>query len=252
LLGGIAYLSHAYQIVATDPGSPTYQTVLSQLLAAVAGKGIFYGISIFAIVVVLCLSANTSFADFPRLGRAVAEDGYLPHAFADRGRRLVYSDGICVLAALAALLFIAFDGVTDNLPSLRSRRIPRIHLVASRDGRTLEPRGGVTRATECWSTGPVLLRPLLRRWSWSWPSSSQGAGCVESSEASAVRPAQQQNGDHPIGMFLLEFELLRLPKAMKRSRASGSSFPGMTFSNRVTYFDGLTVIALGLPPESAK
>jgi amino acid transporter len=65
--------------------------------------------------VVLCLSANTSFADFPRLCRTVAEDGYLPHAFANRGRRLVYSDGICVLAALAALLLIAFDGVTDNL-----------------------------------------------------------------------------------------------------------------------------------------
>ncbi|MBV8135501.1 MAG: APC family permease [Deltaproteobacteria bacterium] len=115
LLGGVAYLSHAYQIVAADPGSPNYESVLSQLLAAVTGKGIFYAISIFAMVVVLCLSANTSFADFPRLCRTVAEDGYLPHAFANRGRRLVYSDGICVLAALAALLLIAFDGVTDKL-----------------------------------------------------------------------------------------------------------------------------------------
>jgi amino acid transporter len=115
LLGGIAYLSHAYQIVATVPGSTTYQSVLSQLLAAVAGKGTFYAISITSIVLVLCLSANTSFADFPRLCRIVAEDGYLPHAFANRGRRLVYSEGILVLAAMAALLLIIFGGITDNL-----------------------------------------------------------------------------------------------------------------------------------------
>ncbi len=115
LLAGIAFLAHAYHIVATVPGSMAYESVLSQLLAAVAGKGMFYWISIVSIVLVLCLSANTSFADFPRLCRAVAEDGYLPHAFVNRGRRLVYSEGICVLAALAAILLIVFDGVTDNL-----------------------------------------------------------------------------------------------------------------------------------------
>ena len=115
LLGGIAFLAHAYQITATVPGGTGYESVLSQLLAAVAGKGAFYWISMVSIVLVLCLSANTSFADFPRLCRAVAEDGYLPHAFVNRGRRLVYSEGICVLAALAAVLLIVFDGVTDNL-----------------------------------------------------------------------------------------------------------------------------------------
>jgi amino acid transporter len=115
LLIGIAYLSHVYQIGATDPGSAAYQSVLSQLLAAVAGKGVFYAVSITSIVLVLCLSANTSFADFPRLCRAVAEDGYLPHAFANRGRRLVYSEGILVLSAMAALLLIMFGGITDNL-----------------------------------------------------------------------------------------------------------------------------------------
>jgi amino acid transporter len=115
LLAGIVYLAHAYRIVATVPGGAGYESVLSQLLAAVAGKGIFYGVSIASIVLVLCFSANTSFADFPRLCRAVAEDGYLPHAFANRGRRLVYSEGICVLAAFAAILLIAFGGVTDNL-----------------------------------------------------------------------------------------------------------------------------------------
>jgi amino acid transporter len=56
-----------------------------------------------------------SFADFPRVCRFVAEDGFLPYSFATRGRRLVYSEGIWVLAILAATLFIVFNGVTDKL-----------------------------------------------------------------------------------------------------------------------------------------
>ncbi len=64
---------------------------------------------------VVCLSANTSFADFPRLCRAVAADRYLPVSLANRGRRLVYSEGILVLAGLAAVILMAFGGVTDRL-----------------------------------------------------------------------------------------------------------------------------------------
>jgi hypothetical protein len=67
------------------------------------------------VLAILCLSANTGYADFPRLCRAVALDGYLPHLFAYRGRRLVYNTGILVLAVLSAILLIAFKGVTDNL-----------------------------------------------------------------------------------------------------------------------------------------
>jgi amino acid transporter len=115
LLLGIAYLARAYHVGATEPGTPQYQSVLSQLIGAVAGRGIFYWISIVAILVVLCLSANTSFADFPRLCHAVASDGYLPYSFTDRGRRLVYSEGIWVLAILSGVLLTAFGGVTDRL-----------------------------------------------------------------------------------------------------------------------------------------
>jgi amino acid transporter len=115
LLLGIAYLAHAYHIGATEPGTSHYQSVLSQLIGAVAGRGIFYWASINSILLVLCLSANTSFADFPRLCRAVAENGYLPRSFANRGRRLVYSEGIWLLAILSGVLLIAFDGVTDRL-----------------------------------------------------------------------------------------------------------------------------------------
>ncbi|HLX04276.1 MAG TPA: APC family permease [Candidatus Binatus sp.] len=115
LLLGIAYLAHAYQVGATPPGTPQYQSVLSQLLGAVFGRGIFYWVSIASILLVLCLSANTSFADFPRLCRAVAEDGFLPTSFSNRGRRLVYSEGVWVLAIVSGILLTVFGGVTDRL-----------------------------------------------------------------------------------------------------------------------------------------
>jgi len=64
---------------------------------------------------VLALSANTSFAGFPRLCQIVARDGYLPNAFAHRGRRLVFSLGIYGLTTCAAVLLITFGGITDRL-----------------------------------------------------------------------------------------------------------------------------------------
>jgi amino acid transporter len=115
LLGGIGVLVKYYGIVATDPGAAGYQSVLSMLTAAVAGKGIFYDITMFSVLIVLCLSANTSFADFPRLCRMIARDDYLPHSLTTRGRRLVFSQGICALAIMAGLLLILFGGVTDRL-----------------------------------------------------------------------------------------------------------------------------------------
>ncbi len=115
MLGGIAWLARAYQVGATDPGDPGYESVLSQLLGAVAGHGAFYYVAMASVVLVLALSANTAFSGFPRLCQIVAEDGYLPHAFTTRGRRLVYSQGIYVLAFLAGLLMIIFSGVTDRL-----------------------------------------------------------------------------------------------------------------------------------------
>ncbi len=115
LLTGIAYLVRVYRIGATEPGRGGYESLLSQLTGAVAGKGAFYYVTIGSILLVLALSANTSFADFPRLCRAMAQNGYLPYGFAVRGRRLVYSYGVYVLAGLAALLLVIFGGVTDRL-----------------------------------------------------------------------------------------------------------------------------------------
>ncbi len=115
LLIGIAFLCRAYGVGATDPGGPHYESVLSMLTRAVMGHGWFYYLTIGAVLLVLSLSANTAFADFPRLTRAIAGNNYLPHVFLLRGRRLLYSWGIYVLVALTALLLIIFDGVTDRL-----------------------------------------------------------------------------------------------------------------------------------------
>jgi amino acid transporter len=115
LLAGIAYLAWAYGIAATDPGKAGYQSILSMLVAAVLGRGWFYYLTLGSVVTVLALSANTSFADFPRLCRVLANDRYLPGSFAVRGRRLVFSQGIILLSVLAGALLIGFGGITDRL-----------------------------------------------------------------------------------------------------------------------------------------
>jgi amino acid transporter len=115
LLAGIALLCHWYGIGATDPGAAGYQSVLSQLTDAVMGHGTFYYVTIASILLVLSLSANTAFADFPRLTRAIALNDSLPHVFFVRGRRLLYSYGIAALVILTGLLLILFGGVTDRL-----------------------------------------------------------------------------------------------------------------------------------------
>jgi hypothetical protein len=85
------------------------------LTRAVMGHGWFYYLTIASVLLVLALSANTAFADFPRLTRAIALDNFMPHIFLLRGRRLLYSWGIYVLVALTAVLLIIFGGVTDRL-----------------------------------------------------------------------------------------------------------------------------------------
>ena len=115
LLAGIAFLCPVYKIVATAPGAVGYQSVLSQLTGAVTGHGTLYYVTMSSVATVLCLSANTSFADFPRLGRVLALDRYLPLQFAPPGRRLVYTTGILLLCAMAAGLLTIFGGITDRL-----------------------------------------------------------------------------------------------------------------------------------------
>ena len=68
-----------------------------------------------ATMLILVLAANTSFADFPRLASFHAHDHFLPSPLTQRGRRLVFANGIVALAALATLLTIAFQADVHNL-----------------------------------------------------------------------------------------------------------------------------------------
>lgn len=115
LLGGVAFLCWAYGITATPPGQEGYQSVLSQVIGATVGRGPFYYVTIAAVVTVLAMSANTSFADFPRVCRMLAADKFLPEPFVHRGRRLAFSYGILVLSALSAVLLVVFHGITEGL-----------------------------------------------------------------------------------------------------------------------------------------
>lgn len=115
LLFGITWLSKAYGITAMEPDAHNYQSVLSILTTAVFGRGWFYYVTMGSVLLALSLSANTAFADFPRLARAISMHDYLPHVFTLRGRRLLYSHGIYALTGFTALILILFGGVTDRL-----------------------------------------------------------------------------------------------------------------------------------------
>jgi amino acid transporter len=74
------------------------------------GKNVMYWLTEIAIFAILILAANTAYADFPRLSSIIAKDGFLPRQFANRGDRLVYSNGVIFLAVVASILIVIFDG----------------------------------------------------------------------------------------------------------------------------------------------
>ncbi len=96
--------------------SPHYLTLTAQVAAFAFGKGSvgFYGVQIF-VALILILAANTAFADFPRLASLISRDGYLPRYLARLGDKLVFHNGIVVLAIAAAALIVAFKGQLDAL-----------------------------------------------------------------------------------------------------------------------------------------
>ncbi len=114
---GTGYLAqHLPTLTIFDPTNKEYRTVVSQIAAGVFGPGSFgfYYIQIFT-TLILMLAANTAFADFPRLSSLLARDGYLPRPLARQGDRLVFHNGIIVLAAAAITLVWHFKGNLDLL-----------------------------------------------------------------------------------------------------------------------------------------
>ena len=113
LFVGITFL--AVNLGITHTGFPERQTVTSQVARAVYGNGILFYLFQAFTALLLFLAANTSFNAFPRLLAILGRDGHMPRQFALRGDRLAFSYGIVILAAVAALLVVAFRGETHAL-----------------------------------------------------------------------------------------------------------------------------------------
>ncbi|MFM7061153.1 MAG: APC family permease, partial [Actinomycetes bacterium] len=111
LFFGVSLLAHRLQ-----PYPSHEQTVFSQMGLLVFGEGsVLYIILQFATAAILVLAANTAYADFPRISSIIAADGFLPKQLTNRGDRLVFSNGVLVLALSAGALIVVFGGVTNAL-----------------------------------------------------------------------------------------------------------------------------------------
>ena len=109
---GTSIMAYLYQVHPTEN-----ETVISQFARIIfTGRmGWFYYVIQGTTALILVLAANTSFADFPRLASLLARDRFLPRQFATRGDKLVFSNGIIILAAFSAVLIVAFGGDTSRL-----------------------------------------------------------------------------------------------------------------------------------------
>jgi amino acid transporter len=114
---GITLLTLTYHVEANPAGNPT---VVAQIAAAVftGPLGFLFPVFQLAVLSILTLSAETSYSAFPRLASLLARDRFLPSQFAFKGDRLAFSVGIMVLATLAILLLIIFQGDTTRLINL--------------------------------------------------------------------------------------------------------------------------------------
>ncbi|MBU0491568.1 MAG: APC family permease [Chloroflexi bacterium] len=91
------------------------ETILSALARRLLGNGPAYLVIQFSTMLILAVAANTSFAGFPRLAAILAQDGFLPHQLTGLGDRLVFNNGILLLAGAAGLLIVLFGGDTHAL-----------------------------------------------------------------------------------------------------------------------------------------
>ena len=107
---GITVLAYAFGVTPSQD-----ETVVSLLAGHLFGRGFFYYLVQASTALILVLAANTSFADFPRLASLLARDRYVPRQLATRGDRLVFSNGMVVLASLAALLLWIYSANVNSL-----------------------------------------------------------------------------------------------------------------------------------------
>lgn len=114
---GLGYITqHLPTIELFATKNPEYSTLVSQIAQWTFGAASFgfYFVQ-FATAAILILAANTSFMDFPRLSSLLARDGYLPRPLARQGDRLVFQNGIILLAVASAILVWVYHGELDQL-----------------------------------------------------------------------------------------------------------------------------------------
>ena len=165
VLLGVMFLGISFLAWKLHPLPSTKETVISQIARAIVGNGAMGDIAFFFVqamtMLILVLAANTSFADFPRLASFHAHDHFLPTPLTKRGRRLVFANGIIVLAALATLLTVAFGAsVTHLIPLYAIGVFTSFTLSQAWHGEAPpHAQGTGLEARACGSTAPARWRP---------------------------------------------------------------------------------------------
>ena len=154
LLLGAMFLGTSVLAFAYGISPQANNTVLSQVAEHVFGRGVLYYVLQFSTTAILAFAANTSFAGFPQLAYVMARDKFMPHLFQTRGDRLVFSNGILFVAALAALLVILFHGSTNAL-------IP-LYAIGVYAGFTISQLGLVVRRRHQARRGESVPRAALK------------------------------------------------------------------------------------------
>jgi amino acid transporter len=112
---GISLLANRMQVVATDDME---RTVVAEIANGIFGGGFMFYVVQVMTAGILILAANTAYQDFPRLASILAQDRFMPRQFINRGDRLVFSNGIFILAILASILIVTFEANLTQLIQL--------------------------------------------------------------------------------------------------------------------------------------
>ncbi len=115
LILGSGFLGISMIATWMKPTPSEHESLISIMGEQLMGRGVPYYFLQFATMAILILAANTAYADFPRLAAILGKDGYLPRQFAARGDRLVFSNGVLILAVMASVLLIVFQGDVSKL-----------------------------------------------------------------------------------------------------------------------------------------
>jgi amino acid transporter len=154
---GVSYLAVAMNAAPSSSVSVISEIARATFPASSTTSFLYYAVQALTFGI-LILAANTSYQGFPRLGAVLARDRFFPRQFVNLGDRLVYSNGIVVLAGIASLLIWAF----------KADVIALIHLYVI----------GVFTAFTISQVG--MVRYWLRREQpgWRWRAAVNGTGAV--------------------------------------------------------------------------